>query len=248
MIVEVTVRLRPAPTAMATVVASFAETSDAIEAVLEMSATVEPCVVELMDRTTARAVEEMTRMGLDTEAGALLLIQCDGPEEQTQAARCAAICRRTAIETWSTTEPDEGEAMMAARRSAFTALQRLGTVLLDDVAVPVPQLPGMLRFIESIADRHRVRIGTFGHAGDGNLHPTVIFDAENPEEVLRARAAFEEIVERAVALGGTITGEHGVGTLKREYLRQMLGGTELELAEGIRDLFDPKRILNPGRG
>jgi len=247
-VVEVTVRLRQAPSEVATVVASFETVHQAVESVLAMSTVAEPCVLELMDRTTVTAVESMTRMGLDTDAAALLLVQCDGADSVAQAERCAAMCRRTALDVWSTVDAGEGEAMMVARRSAFTALEQLGGVLLDDVAVPVHQLPGMLRSIEVIAERHRVRIGTFGHAGDGNMHPTVIFDPTDPDEVVRARAAFDEIIDRAIALGGTITGEHGVGVLKRAHLTQMIGGTELDLAERIRGVFDPRGILNPGRG
>ncbi|MBM7366278.1 D-lactate dehydrogenase (cytochrome)/glycolate oxidase [Gordonia hydrophobica] len=247
-IVEVTVRLRRAPGAMSTVVASFPDCASAIDAVIECAAVADPCVMEVMDRTTIRAVESMTRMGLDVESGALLLIRCDGADFAADAERCAAVCRRTAGEVWSTDDAEEGEAMMAARRMALPALERSGGVLLDDVAVPVPQLPGMMQSIDRIAERYDIRIGTFGHAGDGNLHPTIMFDETDPSQVSRAGQAFEAIVERAVELGGTIAGEHGVGVLKRAHLRLMIGDAELDLQSRIRQAFDPYKILNPGKG
>ncbi|WP_100459728.1 FAD-binding oxidoreductase [Mycobacteroides abscessus] len=249
-IVEATMRLRVASTAASTVVANFAKTSEAIAAVLSITESAEPCLVELMDSTTVSAVNDMTRMGLEhSEGSALLLVQCDGRDAAAEAATSAAACARSgATEVYRTDDPAEGEDFMQARRVALTALERRGRTLLDDVAVPVPRLPEMLAAIESTSRRHGVLIGTFGHAADGNLHPTIVFDAANSGEVARAKQAFDDIVSACLSLGGSISGEHGIGVLKHSYLETMVGSTERELMLGIKRAFDPAGILNPGRG
>ncbi|WP_420881583.1 FAD-binding oxidoreductase [Rhodococcus sp. (in: high G+C Gram-positive bacteria)] len=248
-IVEATVRLRAQPSAASTVVASFPTTAQAIDAVLTIRQVADPCLLELMDRTTISAVNDMTRMGLDDTAGALLLVQCDGGDAAAEAARCAAACAAAgATEVYDTADPVEGEEFMQARRAALTALERRGSTLLDDLAVPVPHLPRMLAAIEETADRHDVLIGTFGHAADGNLHPTIVFDVSDAAMTARARAAFDDLVAACLALGGSITGEHGVGALKTPYMESMVGATERELMAGIKSVFDPTGILNPGRG
>lgn len=248
-IVEATVRLRAQPAAASTVVASFPDTARAVDAVLAIRRVADPCLLELMDRTTIAAVNEMTRMGLDESAGALLLIQCDGGDAAAEARRCAEVCTAAgATEVYDTADPAEGEEFMQARRVALTALERQGSTLLDDLAVPVPQLPAMLTAIDETAARHDVLIGTFGHAADGNLHPTIVFDAADAAMTARARAAFDDLVAACLELGGSITGEHGVGALKTPYLESMVGATERELMAGIKSVFDPAGILNPGRG
>ncbi|TXG92424.1 FAD-binding protein [Rhodococcus rhodnii] len=246
-VVGATMRLRSAPGTASTVVAAFGTTAEAIDAVGTIVARTTPRAVEFLDRTTVRAVEEMTRMGLDTEAAGLLLVQCDGRDASGEAADVVAACA-SAREVYATDDPEEGEQFMAARYAALPALERLGSTLLDDLAVPVPALPAMLREIEAIALRTGVTIGCFGHAADGNLHPTVVFDAADDEQTARARAAFDAMVDACLALGGTITGEHGVGVLKRPYLCRQVGETERELMAGIKRVFDPRGILNPGRG
>ena len=187
-IVEATVRLRAAPHPPSTLVATFATPRAAGAAVAAIESVGEPSLLELMDRTTIQAVEAMTRMGLDTEAGALLLVQSDlttGPDE---IARFSSVCEQSgATYVAGTTDPAEGEMFLAARRAALPALERLGTALLDDVAVPKPAIPDMIERIERIAERHAVLVGTFGHAGDGNLHPTIVFRAGEPESEAAAR-------------------------------------------------------------
>jgi glycolate oxidase len=247
-VVDVTVRLRPAPRPAATVVASFADLEAAGAAIVALEAVAEPSLLELMDRTTINAVEDLTRMGLDRDAGALLLVQCDGPADSGDAERCAAACEQSGA-TWvgATRDPAEGEQLMQARRSAYPALERKGATLLDDVAVAKPDIPAMVRAIEVVAARHGLVIGTFGHAGDGNLHPTIAFEPGDPASVDAARAAFDDIVRAALDLGGTISGEHGIGTLKRPYLEAMVGAEERALMGRIKHAFDPAGILNPGK-
>ncbi|REE75581.1 D-lactate dehydrogenase (cytochrome)/glycolate oxidase [Rhodococcus wratislaviensis] len=248
-IVEATMRLRAAPTAAATVVASFPETAQAIEAVLAIRQVAEPCLAELMDRTTIAAVNDMTHMGLDESAGALLLIQCDGRDSTAEARICAQACADAgATEVYDTDDPVEGEAFMQARRVALTALERRGSTLLDDLSVPVHRLPEMLQAIEGIATRYDLTIGTFGHAADGNLHPTIVFDASDSEQSARALQSFDEMVVECLALGGSISGEHGIGVLKEPYMEAMVGATERELMARVKEAFDPTGILNPGRG
>ncbi len=248
-IVEATVRLRAAATAAATVVASFPGTAQAVAAVLAIREQAEPCLVELMDRTTIAAVDDMTHMGLDRTAGALLLVQCDGRDAAAEARVCALACTAAgATEVYDTADPVEGEEFMAARRVALTALERCGSTLLDDLAVPVPRLPEMLAAIEAIAARHDLLIGTFGHAADGNLHPTIVFDAADEAVARRARQAFDEMVAECLALGGSISGEHGIGVLKQPYLETQVGPVERALMHRVKAAFDPTGILNPGRG
>lgn len=248
-IVEATMRLRTAPTAATTVVAFFDSPQQAIEAVLAVAAVAEPCQMELMDAVTIDAVNRFTRMGLDESAGAMLLIQCDGRSAAQEAADCAQACTRVgATEVFHTDDPEEGEAFTAARRMALPALEAMGTVLLDDVAVPVPALPRMLERIQEAAERHSVTIGTFGHAADGNLHPTIVFDAAEAGAQDRARGAFDDIVRAALELDGTISGEHGIGVLKAPYMSDMIGSVERELMLSVKAAFDPRNILNPGRG
>ncbi|MFD9668315.1 FAD-binding oxidoreductase [Rhodococcus sp. NPDC059968] len=247
-IVEATMRLRTKPSETATVVAAFADPVHAVDAVMAIQTVADPCLVELMDQTTITAVNDMTHMGLDESAGALLLIQCDGDGAVTEADRCAKACRNAAAtEIYETTDPAESDGLIQARRVALTALERRGSTLLDDLAVPVPRLPEMLTAITAIADRHQLLIGTFGHAADGNLHPTIVFDAADADMTARAHRAFDDMVAQCLALGGSITGEHGIGVLKRPYLESMIGPTERELMAGVKAAFDPTGILNPGR-
>ena len=147
----------------------------------------------------------------------------------------------------ATSDPEEGAAFLHARHSAIPALEQSGATLLDDVGVPKPRLAELIARVEDIAAARDVTIATFGHAGDGNLHPTVVYDPTDAAAFERAKAAFGDILDVALALGGTITGEHGVGQIKRAWLPQQVGETERALMEGIRRVFDPKGILNPGK-
>ncbi|HZM57814.1 MAG TPA: FAD-linked oxidase C-terminal domain-containing protein [Acidimicrobiales bacterium] len=248
-IVEATVRLRPTPSPPSTLVAFFASPEAAGEAVVAILEVAQPSLLELMDRTTVRAVEEMTHMGLETDAGALLVVQSNSASAAIEIEAVASACAAFgATYQAHTTDVADGELFLEARRAALPALERLGTTLLDDVAVPVPSVPAMLEGIRRIGERRQVTIGTFGHAGDGNLHPTLVFDAAAPESVASARLAFDDIVRLSLDSGGTITGEHGVGCLKMPYMEEMVGPTARSLMLGIKRAFDPNGILNPGRG
>lgn len=248
-IVEADVWLLPAVATASTVAASFASLGAAMEAVVEIGGRLTPSAVELMDRTTVAAVEQMAGMGLDTEAEALLLVVCDGPSAAVEAEQVERTARtHGAGEVYRTDDRAEGEEFLAARRLALPALERQGSILLDDVGVPLDALPAMVGAIEQIAADEQVTIGTFGHAADGNLHPTVVFDATDPDQRARAESAFARILDAALAHGGTITGEHGVGALKLPFLERQVGARELDLMRQVRAVFDPEGRLNPGRG
>ena len=247
-VVEVTVRLRPAPRAPATLVAIFPSAEAAGEAVLAIDKVAEFSLVELMDRTTINAVENLLHMGLDTSAGALLVVQSDSASALADVQLAEAACVGCgATYTAATDDVDEGQQILHARHSSIPALEASGATLLDDVGVPKPRLAELIAGVEAIAARRRLTIATFGHAGDGNLHPTVVYNPADPEEFENAKAAFGEILDVALALGGTITGEHGVGQIKQPWLRDQVGDTERALMAGIRAVFDPQGILNPGK-
>lgn len=247
-IVEATLRLLRAPRAPSTMVAFFDTLERAAEAIVEMDARVDLSLLEVMDRTTVRAVEDMTHMDLDVDAAAFVLVQSDASDAAAAIAECEAICkRREAKSVLCTQDVEEGRLLLTARRMALPALEKKGTTLLDDVAVPKPAIPAMLAKIAEIGAARGLVIGTFGHAGDGNLHPTIVFDARDEASSANAYAAFDEIVRAAMSLGGSITGEHGVGSLKSGYLTAMVGEAERALMGRIKAAFDPRGILNPGK-
>jgi glycolate oxidase len=248
-ITEVTVRLLPPQEPAATLVALFPSIESAADAVVGITRQLRPALLELMDRTTLDAVEDMTAMGLDRAAQTLLLARSDAPgaaagkEIEVMAARCADA---GASEIYRTDDPDEGEAFAAARRAAFPALERRGSLLIEDVGVPLPALPMLVRGIERIAAETDMTLAVVAHAGDGNTHPVVVYDPSDPVATEAARAAFGAVMQLAIDLGGTITGEHGVGRLKRPWLPAYLGEDVLALSRRIKDALDPLGILNPG--
>jgi glycolate oxidase len=249
-ITEATLRLRPRPLQATTLVASFPTLAAAGAAVTEIMATTRPSLLELMDRATVRAVEAYRPMGLDAEAAALLLARSDtgGDQGVAECTRMAAACEAAgATFLAQSAEEAEGELLLGARRLALPALERQGSTLLDDVGVPLARIAELLSAVERIAAQHDVLIGTFGHAGDGNMHPTIVFDRNDPEAVTRAQLAFDDILRVVDGLGGTITGEHGVGLLKRPYLARQLGPQAMKLHLSIKTALDPLGILNPGK-
>ena len=248
-ITELTLRLLPAPPPASTMVAAFGSVEAAADAVLAITASLRPSMLELMDRTSINAVEDFTNMGLDRSADALLIARSDAPGEAAAAeiALMESACLRFgATEVFCTSDPAEGEAFAAARRAAFPALERLGNLLLEDVGVALPALPALVRGVEKIAADNGVTIALVAHAGDGNTHPLVVFDAEDPDATRRAHEAFGAVMNLAIELGGTITGEHGVGRLKKAWLPAYLGEDVMMLSRRIKDALDPAGILNPG--
>lgn len=247
-IVEATLRLRRARGASSTLVSFFPTLASAGEAIVAMEAVTDLSLLEVMDRTTLLAVERMTNMQLDTSSAAMVLAQSDAVDAAAAIARCAEVCAAHGGAPVASDDPEEGKLLLSARRMALPALERLGTTLLDDVAVPKPAIPEMIARIETIAARNELTIGTFGHAGDGNLHPTIVFEPTDDASRARAFVAFDEIVHAALDLRGTIAGEHGVGALKQRYVGTMVGEAEQALMRRIKAAFDPLGILNPGRG
>lgn len=248
-IVEVTVRLLPAQPQAGTLVAFFPSLVQAGEAIVGLQGRHNLARLEIMDQATVRAVEAMMPMELDTGAAAMIIAEADTSDRESVLAEAERVCQTAGADFVMTTlDEAEGALLMKARYAALPALEKLGHCLLDDVAVPIRAIPDLLEACNRIADQRGVQVATFGHAGDGNLHPTIIYDAHSPDAVRAAEAAFDDIVAAALELGGTITGEHGVGSLKRRFVERMVGRREQELMHGIKAVFDPAGILNPGRG
>jgi glycolate oxidase len=248
-ITELTLRLVPAPPPAATLVAAFASIEAAADAVLAITSSLRPSMLELMDRTSIHAVEDMLAMGLDRGAEALLIARSDAPggAAPVEIALMESACRaHGATELFTTDDPSEGDAFAAARRAAFPAMERKGDLLLEDVGVALPNLPTLVRGIEQIAAANCTTIGVVAHAGDGNTHPIIVYDATDPDATARAYAAFGAVMDLALELDGTITGEHGVGRLKKAWLPAYLGADVLALTQRIKDALDPDHILNPG--
>ena len=242
-------RLIPAQPVRSTLVAAFPSVAAAADAVVAIGATLRASMMELMDNASLNAVEDYRPMGLDREAGAMLLAQSDAPgdaralEIETMEAACELA---GAKEVFVTDDPDEGELFVAARRAAFPAVEALGTLLLEDVGVPVPLLPELLAGIANIATTHDTQVPVVAHAGDGNTHPLVVYDPADEDARARAYVAFNEIMALAISLGGTITGEHGVGRAKKAALPHQLGPEVMALTRTIKNALDPHNILNPG--
>jgi len=247
-ITRAVLRLVPAQQPPSTLVALFAGVPAAAEAVVRICRSSRPAMLELMDRTTINAVEDYLSMGLDRTAGALLVAQSDaGSGAEAELAAIAEACTGCgALEVFATTDPAEGEAFAMARRAAFPAIERRGSLMLEDVGVAVPRLPELLAGIAAIAEDNRLEIPTVAHAGDGNTHPIIVYDAQDADSTTRAASAFNQIMQLAISLGGTITGEHGVGRLKKAQLPDQLGEDVMALTHRIKHALDPLGILNPG--
>lgn len=250
-VTEITVRLRPMRPPEQTIAGFFDSLTDAGKAVREVAAAgLTPSALELIDRNCLRAVDDWKNMGLSADAAVVLLGRVDAPGaagEQEAAAMLAAFERGGA--TWADrgTDEAEGEALFAARRLAYPALERLGPVLTEDVCVPKGAVPEMLGRIEAIGLANDVLIANIAHAGDGNLHPLLVVPAGDDEARVRAEKAFTEIIDAALELGGTVTGEHGVGLLKRDGLISELSPAVLDMHRAIKAALDPAGILNPGK-
>ncbi|GAB3031003.1 FAD-binding oxidoreductase [Mycobacterium bourgelatii] len=250
-ITEVTLRLLPAQNALSVVVASFASVEQAIDAVLGVTARLRPAMLEFMDSVAINAVEDTLRMDLDRDAAAMLVAGSDergraGSQDAKVIAEVFA--ENGAKEVFSTDDPDEGEAFVAARRFCIPAVEAKGSLLLEDVGVPLPALGHLVTGIARIAEERELMISVIAHAGDGNTHPLLVFDPNDAAMAERAQLAYGEIMDLAIDLGGTITGEHGVGRLKLPWLEDYLGPDVMDLNRRIKQALDPGGILNPGSG
>src|SRR5437588_4332565 len=251
-ITKVLLRLIPKPAAKKTMVATFAQMDQAAEAVSAIiAAQVIPCTLEFLDRMTIHCVEDYAKIGLPLDCEALLLMETDGhpavvAEEAAQMEKCCRNCG--CLEVRVAKDEAEANKLASARRSAFSALARVApTTILEDATVPRSELARMIRFVEEVAKKYKLRIGTFGHMGDGNLHPTFLTDERNKEEMHRVEEAFKEIFDEAIRLGGTITGEHGIGLAKKSFLPKFAGDAQMRVMRELRRALDPNGILNPGK-
>lgn len=251
-ITEATLKLIPIPETKQTMLALYQNMDAAAQSVSEIiSAKIIPATLEFLDQPTLKAVEDFANIGLPTDVEAVLLIEQDGPQEivARDMQKMADICAREGAVSVKIAETEvEALALTEARRSALSALARLKpTTILEDATVPRSQIANMVKAINEIAKKHNVTICTFGHAGDGNLHPTCPTDVRDKEEMKRVDAAFADIFAKAIELGGTITGEHGVGMMKAPYLEWKLGTEGVLIMRAIKQSFDPHNIMNPGK-
>lgn len=250
-ITKVLLKLIPPPAAKKTMVATYAQMDQAAQTVSDIiAAKIIPCTLEFLDRTTIRCVEEFAKVGLP-DCEALLLMETDGHPTQVaeEALEMEKIARRNgALDVRVARDDAEANRLATARRSAFSALARVApTTILEDATVPRSELAHMIRFVNSVATKHNLRIGTFGHMGDGNLHPTFLTDERNTAEMHRIEEAFREIFTEAIRLGGTITGEHGIGVSKKSFLPKFAGNAQMRVMRELRRALDPQGILNPGK-
>jgi glycolate oxidase len=251
-ITEVLLKLVPRPAARRTMLALYDRIEDAAETVSAIvAARIIPCTLEFLDRMTARCVEDFARVGLPTDCAAVLLIETDGHPAAVadEAAQMDAIARANrARDVRAAADEAEALQLASARRNAFAALaRRRPTTILEDVTVPRSELATMVGFIAETAAAFNLEIGTFGHMGDGNLHPTFLTDERNADEMDRVHRAFDAIMTRTLELGGTITGEHGVGLAKKPWLRQQMGDASFALLRDVKRALDPQGLLNPGK-
>lgn len=248
----ITLKLIPRPPASRALMAIFDDINKASETVAAIIAgRIVPVTLEFLDNFTIRAVEAFSRVGLPTDAAALLLVEVDGHPVQVaeDAAMIETLCRRMgAMSIRLAQDAAERDKVWEARRAALSALSRIKpTTVLEDATVPRSKIPAMIRAIEEIATEFHLTIGTFGHAGDGNLHPTILTDRRDREEWRRVEAAIEAIFDRALALGGTLSGEHGIGLAKARYLEKETSRATILYSRRIKAALDPKNILNPGK-
>ena len=251
-ITKVLLRLIPKPAAKKTMVATFDAMDAAAQTVSDIiAAQIIPCTLEFLDRTTIHCVEDFAKVGLPLDCEALLLMETDGHPAAVaeEAAKMEELAKANgAMEVRVARDAAEAAQLATARRSAFSALARLApTTILEDATVPRSELAHMIRFVAEVAKKYELKIGTFGHMGDGNLHPTFLTDERNEAEIHRVHEAFKEIFDEAIRLGGTITGEHGIGLAKKEFLPKFAGAAQMRVMRELRKTLDPKGILNPGK-
>lgn len=251
-ITEIILRLIPKPEARLTAMAIFPLLDDATRTVANLlGAGILPSTIEIMDNTTIRVVEEYLQMGLPVEAGAVLIIEVDGKREaiRPEIEQVGQVCERSgAAEVKVATTEEESEALWKARRAVSPALGRLApTKQGEDISIPRSAIPAFVRRVGEISKGYDLVIPVFGHAGDGNLHPNLLFDQRNQEMMERVHKAAAEIFDAAIDLGGTLSGEHGIGLVKQPYIARKLSPEILGLMRRIKTTIDPNNILNPGK-
>ncbi|MEH7114023.1 glycolate oxidase subunit GlcD [Neobacillus niacini] len=251
-ITEATLKLVPMPETRKTMLALYQDLGAAARSVSKIIANkIIPTTLEFLDQATLKVVEDYAQIGLPTDVQAVLLIEQDGPPEvvERDIQRIAEVCKQEqAVSIQIAVTEEEAMALRTARRAALSAVARLKpTTILEDATVPRSEIANMVKAINEITEKYQLTICTFGHAGDGNLHPTCATDARDHEEMERVEKAFAEIFEKAIELGGTITGEHGVGAMKAPYLEWKLKKEGIAAMMGIKKAFDPNNIMNPGK-
>lgn len=249
---QIILKLIPGPQARKSMVAVYSTLDQASETVAAIiGARIVPATLEILDNFTIRAVEDYSHAGLPVDAAALLLIEVDGHPVVVaeEGEKVETLCRKMGAVTIKVAETDaERDKIWAARRSALSALAKLRpTLVLEDATVPRSKLPEMVRALQEIAKKYKISIGTFGHAGDGNLHPTILTDRRDKEEFKRVEEAIEAIFDKALALGGTLSGEHGTGLAKAPFLEKETGWSSVLFSRRLRQALDPHNILNPGK-
>jgi glycolate oxidase len=251
-VTKVLLSVIPKPAATKTLLAIFDRMEDAAKTVSAIiAARIIPCTLEFLDRVTINCVEDYAAIGLPRDAAAILLMETDGHPAavEEEADRMAEIARtQQAREVRVAQTAEEAVRLASARRAAFSSLARIApTTILEDATVPRSELARMVDHIQKVAEKYQLKIGTFGHMGDGNLHPTFLTNEKDVEEMHRVELAMKEIFDQALALGGTITGEHGVGLAKKPFLQAAVGELNLEVMKRIKKSLDPNGILNPGK-
>lgn len=249
---KILLRIIPRPKLSKTILAAFSSVIDSGKAVSDITASgIIPSMLEFLDNTTIKCVEDYARVGLDTTIESLLIIEVDGKTSEVEydQNRIKEICQKNnALYVKIAQDENEANKLKAARRSAFSALARVSpTTILEDATVPRSKLPEMLEKIKQIVNEEGVLLGNFGHAGDGNLHPTCLTDERDSEKLHRAERTFERIFNEAIKLGGTITGEHGTGLSKKKFLELQFGNAGIEFMKKLKTVIDPNNILNPGK-
>lgn len=249
---KILLRLIPRPKLSRTILAAFPSAVDSGKAVAAITSSgIIPSMLEFLDNTTIKCVEDYARVGLDTTINSLLIIEVDGKTSEVEEEQnmIKELCERyNALYVKVAKDENEANKLKSARRSAFSALARVSpTTILEDATVPRSKLPEMLEKIQQIVKEEGIRLGNFGHAGDGNLHPTCLTDERDKEELHRAERAFERIFNEAIKLGGTITGEHGTGLSKKQFLEIQFGTAGVEFMKKLKQVLDPNNVLNPGK-
>ena len=251
-VTEILVKLIPAPAARKSMMVIFKDLNKAANVIREViAAKIIPSTMEIIDNTTIRAIEDHVKAGLPIDAEAIILLEVDGAKEAVgpEAKLVEDICVKNGADKIIVAETDaEREKLWDARRAALPSLVRVKpTTILEDATVPRSKIPDMIRGVNEIAKKYNLTIGTFGHAGDGNMHPTILTDEDDPEEMERVHHAVSEIFDLALSLDGNLSGEHGIGLSKAPFMPRMFSPREMELMKSLKLTFDPDNILNPGK-